>query len=294
MTESMVTRINLHEPFNLAGNRAEEVQYFTMKSQLDAHAADGSITGTDIYRLSLKCTPARIGGTDRDRYTCLGFTVQLGEAPEATIPSLAGFTYLFTRHPMEKDPSGRTLGIPHEPFEGLKDQNGNSVPVGNAYHVYNAFIDFHSFFIFSDPSSSGGGIQDVCRIGQKIVHSASFSQPSTSLGSQVNEGSHFKNGEVTIELKGVGLVDDAECAIIGYDSGRSSFKMIVTAAPGLEVRTTGSSHYWGDIYKDLETNWVRRATLTELVVSETTIPGQAATVKGVIDRSISVRNVTGE
>jgi len=108
----------------------------------------------------------------------------------------------------------------------------------------------------------------------------------------VNEGSHFKNGEVTIELKGVGLVDDAECAIIGYDSGRSSFKMIVTAAPGLEVRTTGSSHYWGDIYKDLETNWVRRATLTELVVSETTIPGQASTVRGVAERSIAVRNVT--
>ena len=54
MAESMVTaqwvrenggrRTSLHEPFNLAGNRSEEVQYFTMKSQLDAHAADGSIT----------------------------------------------------------------------------------------------------------------------------------------------------------------------------------------------------------------------------------------------------------
>ncbi len=64
--------------------------------------------------------------------------------------------------------------------------------------------------------------------------------------------------------------------------------MITTPMLNFEVRTVGSSHYWGDVCKDLETNWVRKATLTELVVSETTIPGQANTVKGVIERSISM------
>ncbi len=110
----------LRAPFHLAGNRTGEVQYFTMESRLAMHAPDGSITDTDVYRLRLKCTPARIAGTDRDQYTCLGFTVQLGEASEVSIPSLAGFTYLFTR------------GIPHEPFEGLQDLNAKKVPVANA------------------------------------------------------------------------------------------------------------------------------------------------------------------
>jgi len=112
MTESMVTRINLHEP--------EEVQYFTMKSQLDAHAADGSITSVLPH--------------------ASGAQTVTGTPASDSRSSSARPRKQRSRHPMEKDPGGRTLGIPHEPFEGLKDQDGNSVPVGNAYHVYNAFI----------------------------------------------------------------------------------------------------------------------------------------------------------
>jgi hypothetical protein len=298
MVETVVSHqsggtVSLHSPFHLAGERAASVQYFEMESRLAMHAPDGSITGTDIYRLSLKCTPAGLAGTAGDVYTCRRFTVQRAGAPQLAIPSLEGWTYEFTAHPFEKS-GGPTLGIPHGPFEGLTDQDGQAVPAGNAYHVYNAFIDFHSFFVFTDPTPAKGGIQDLSRIGQRIVHSAAFSQPSTSLGSQVNEGSYFRNGEVTLELKGLGVVDGSPCAIVGYDSGASSFVMLVTAAPTLEVRTAGSSHYWGDIYKDLDTNWVRRAFLTELVVSETTVPGQSATVKGAIERSILVRNVPSD
>ena len=210
---------------------------------------------------------------------------------ELSIPSLEGWSYVFTTRPFERQPNGRTLGIPHEPFEALQDCDGKTLPPGNAYHVYNAFIDFHSFFVFTDRTPRAGGIQDLARPGQKVVHQASFSQPSTSLGGQVDEGSYFRNGEITIELKGIGVVDGAECAVVGYDSGRSSFRMEVTAAPGLQVKTTGSSHYMGDIYKDLATNWVRKATMTELVVSETAVPGQPQTVKAVIERSILVRNI---
>jgi hypothetical protein len=286
--------IPLRGEFHLAGERVAAVQYFEMESRLATHAPDGSITGTDIYRLSLKCTPAKVAGTRGDVYTCRRFTITLGNAPEVSIPSLEGWQYEFTPHPMERSPNGTTLGIPHEPFEALKDQNGKAVPVVNAYHVYNAFIDFHSFFIFADPTPSKGGIQDLSRIGQRIVHASANSQPATNLGTQVSEGSYFRNGEVTIELKGIGIVDGAPCAIVGFDSGASSFVMIMTPAPKFDVRTAGSSHYWGDIYKDLATNWVRKAVLTELVVSETTLPGQASTIKGVIERSILVRNVTQE
>jgi hypothetical protein len=292
MKES-TTLAALRGSFSLAGNRTPELQRFTTETRIMMHAPDGSITATDVYRLSLLCTPSAIAGTAGDRHTCEGFSVQLGGAAERGIPSLEGWSYELTTRPFERQPDGRTLGIPHEPFDSLEDSEGTVLPPGNAYHVYNAFIDFHSFFIFTDRTPKSGGIQDLARPGQKVVHPASFSRPSTNLGSQVDEGSYFMNGEITIELKGVGVVDDAECAIVGYDSGRSSFRMEITAAPGLQVKTAGSSHYMGDIYKDLVTNWVRKATLTELVVSETTIPGQPQTVKGVIERSILALNVTG-
>jgi hypothetical protein len=283
--------ITLSGAFNLAGDRAMAVQYFTMETKVTMHAPDGSITGTDIYRLSLRCAPVGKTRSEGDVFTCLRFSVQLDNGPELSIPSLEGFTYAFTPHPKEEQANGQTLGIPHKPFEALKDQNGKPVPAGNVYLVYNTFIDFHSFFIFAEPTLTKGGIQDLSRIGQRIVHAASFTQPATNLGSEVSEGSYFRNGEVSLEFKGVGLVDTAPCAIVGYDSGASSFTMIMTPMPKLEVRTTGSSHYWGDIYKDLGTNWVRKALLTELVVSETKVPGQADTIKSVIERSIVMRNV---
>jgi hypothetical protein len=284
--------ISSETAFGLAGSRTPEVQSFTTETRIAMHAPDGSITATDVYRLFLTCTPSALAGTAGDRYTCRRFTVELGGTPEIRIPSLEGWSYEFTTRPFERQANGRTLGIPHEPFDDVKDAEGRVLPPGNAYHVYNAFIDFHSFFIFTDPTPKQGGIQDLVRLGQKLVHPSAFSQPATSLGSQVKEGSYFRNGEITIELKGVGVVDGAECAIIGYDSGRSEFRMAVTAAPGLEVTTTGSSHYQGDIYKDLVTSWVRKAILSELVVSETVVPGQAQTVRGVIERSILARNVT--
>ena len=82
------------------------------------------------------------------------------------------------------------------------------------------------------------------------------------------------------------------CALLEYDSGESSFKMKIQAMPGLEVETAGSSHYQGDIHKDLESNWVRKATLSELVVSETTLPMPPGKINTINERSIVILNVS--
>ncbi len=289
-TQTTPGGFDLRQTFDLAGAHSSDVQYYRMESRLVNLAPDGTRVNTDIYRLTLKCVPA-LAATDPDQWICLRFTIQLGSAPEVAIPSLSGWSHLYKNLRSGKDERGQTLGIPHEPFADLKDENGKAVPPANAYHVYNAFIDFHSFFIFTDRTATGRGIQDLTHIGQRIIHAGANSKAATNLGSAFAEGSYFQNGEITLELKGVSLVDDKPCAMIGYDSGASSFTMITKPVPNMEIRTVGSSHYWGDIYKDLQTNWVRKATLTELVVSETTLPVEPKKIDAVIERSIWIQNI---
>ena len=67
--------------------------------------------------------------------------------------------------------------------------------------------------------------------------------------------------------------------------------MIVNVTPEMKVHSVGGSHYKGDIYKDLKTNWVQKVTLDEIVVSETTVPMLPNKVNSVIERIITIRNV---
>jgi hypothetical protein len=284
----------LHLAFDLAGDHAQVSQRFEMESRLAMHAPDGAVASVDVYRLSLECSPAKIAGTDGDRYTCRRFTVQLGSAPEVSIPSLEGWSYIYRHEAGVADQDGLTLGIPHRPFEELTDKDGKALPPGNAYHVYNAFIDFHSFFFLASRNGRGPGIQDLTRIGQRIVRAPAGSTASTSLEGVTGKGSSFRNGEISLELKGLGLVGERACAIVGFDSGDSSFTMIMNPMPNLEVRTVGSSHYRGDISLDLVSLWIRKATMTEMVVSETTVPGMDSKIHGVIERTIKLRNATSE
>jgi hypothetical protein len=122
------------------------------------------------------------------------------------------------------------------------------------------------------------------------VHAAAFSEPPTNLGDGVAEGSSFRNGEITLELNGLSVVNGSACALVRYDSGESSFKMITRPMPEMEVVSVGSSHYWGDIYKNLEDGWVEKATMTELVVSETVLPVPPNKINAVIERSITIFN----
>ena len=58
----------------------------------------------------------------------------------------------------------------------------------------------------------------------------------------------------------------------------------------MKVTTKGSSHYWGDIYKDLTSGWIQKANLHELVISETAVPGMTNKINSVIERSINIKN----
>ncbi|MHC4627369.1 MAG: hypothetical protein ACYTDV_10355 [Planctomycetota bacterium] len=283
------------QSFDLGGERSQQTQYFVMESKLLTYALDGKRIVTDIFRLHLKCVPAKLAGTKGDEYTCVKFTVQLGDESEVEIPALQDWTYVFKIPPTGVDEKGQTLGIDHAPFENLGDANNKAIPPDKAYHVYNAFIDFHAFCnIFAERVNGGPGIQDLKTIGQRIVHAAAFSEAPVNVGSNVSKGSTFKNGEVTLEFKGLSRIAGATCALVGYDSGESSFQMIVNPMPNMEIRTKGSSHYMGDIYIDLATNWVKKATLDEFVITEVTLPAPPNKVNAVVERDILIRNVTSD
>ncbi len=279
--------------FDLAGRRSPETQVFSMESRLITYALDGSLVGTDVFRMRLKCTPSGITGKGADEYTCLSFTFGPEGGAEASIPALENWTHDFDQRGL--DEKGQVFGIDHAKFEGLVDGEGNPVPIDKSYHIYNAFIDFHAFCnLFPEPVPDGAGIQDLRKVGDKIVHAAAFGEAPTNLGGSIAEGSSFTNGEITLEFMGLGVANGRHCALIGYDSGASSFKMIMTPMPEMEVVTVGSSHYWGDIYKDLEAGWVQKVTMTEVVVSETTLPMPPNKMNAVIEREITIVNVSSE
>ena len=283
----------LRQTFNLGGERSSQTQYFLMESKLLTYALDGKRVSTDVFRLRLKCVPAKTAGTKGDQWTCSRFTMQLGDEPEVEVPAIKNWTYVFKIPPTGIDDKGQTLGIDHAQFANLVDASGKAIAPDKSYHVYNAFIDFHGFCdIFAERIEGGKSVRDLKSIGQRIVHAAANIEAPVNLGSSIAEGSTFKNGEVTMELKGLSRVAGAACAMVGFDSGESSFKMFVKPTPDTEMRTVGSSHYKGDIYIDLLTNWVKKVTMYELVVVEVTLPMPTGKVNSVIERDIIVRNVS--
>ncbi len=127
---------------------------------------------------------------------------------------------------------------------------------------------------------------------------ASNSAPATSLGSHFKAGSYFKNGKITLEFMGLSVIDDKPCAVVGLDSGNALFQMLMEPSPGLVVKTTGSSHYFGDFHVDLGSKWTRRVHMRELVIVQTNVPrpGNTAptTINSVVERDIVIRLVTGD
>ena len=278
----------LQQQFNLVPPHSQKTQYYDMVSKLQVHAPDGKPLGWDVYHLRLRCVPSADTSVG-DEYTCLKFSVKLHDSTEVVIPALTDWKYHFKQSGNPKD--SQLFGIDHSKFENLVDENGNKLPLASTYAVYNAFIDFHSMGVFADKTPAGKGAQDLHHIGDTVIHNSSFSKPPVNVGSQIAEGSYFQNGEITLTFKGLGLINEKACAILGYDSGESSFYMLMKPMPTMEITTKGSSHYWGDIYKDLNSGWIQKATLKEMVVSQTTIPGMANKTNSVVERSILISNV---
>jgi hypothetical protein len=65
------------------------------------------------------------------------------------------------------DEKGQMFGIDRGKFERIVDTTGKSLPADKAYHVYNAFVDFHTFCNVFAERAAGRGIQDLKKIGDK-------------------------------------------------------------------------------------------------------------------------------
>ncbi len=289
----------LKGPFNLAGELKPEVRYYIQETQFIHFGFDGKRTGAETYTVKMRLVPAKLSEKDGDEYTVREFSVKRGSGAAETIPALAGWSYVFKATPTGRDATGQVLGIPHDKFENLVTSSGTKIPPAGSYPIYNSFVDFHTFNdVFARPTAKGSGIQDLKMIGQTIRHESAFSEPPVNLGKGIKEGSVFRNGDIHLVFKGVSVVDGAACAIIGYDSGESTLKMIVPMSPDKNIVTEGGSEYVGDIYIDLATRWVRKATLDEHVVTETQLPAmgfgsaapgqkfQAYTVRHILTRMV--------
>jgi hypothetical protein len=264
----------LSGPFDLGGELALKVRDYVQESQVVRLGFDGKRMGVETYVIKLRLVPAELSGKDGDEYTVQEASVKLGDQAAETIPELAGWTYVYRRTPSGMDEKGQVFGIPHAKFESLTTSAGRKLSGISSYPVYNSFIDFHGFHdAFARPAEGGGGIQDLKEVGQSIRHAAAFTEPPVNVGKGIKEGSVFRNGDVRLVFKGVGVVDGAACAVIGFDSGESTLKMIVPMSPEKDIVTVGGSEYIGDIYIDLATRWVRRITLDEFVITETQMPG---------------------
>jgi hypothetical protein len=274
---------DLKGPLDLSAERKRETMYFRMDTQYIHLGFNGKRTATETYILKLRCIPDTPPGKHEDQYTCSEFMLQVNNGPAATIPALKDWTYGF-------NPTLPLFGIPQSTFENMTDSLGNSLHFSIRYGVYDNFLDFHMLNdLFARPMIYGHGIQDIKTIGQKVVHAASFIEAPVKMGTEFKPGSTFRNGEVTLELKGISIVDGAPCALVGYDSGESILKMIMPLAKDQESITEGGSEYKGDIYIDLATRWVRKIKLDEFVVTQTTVPDSAKTIDGYTVRHIVVR-----
>lgn len=137
-----------------------------------------------------------------------------------------------------------------------------------AYQIKDVFVGFHSFTSSpAEPAKEGKGIQDLKRIGDKIISA------SAGVEESIGEGSTFKNGESTLEFKGVSVVGGATCAILHVDSGDGSFIMAFSHE-GMKVKTVGGTHYWADIYLDLASKWVKKSEVIVVDVTKTTTGDQ--------------------
>lgn len=282
---------DLMSEVRLTGDPEPTVHYYRMTTEVVAVEPDGKRQSPEVYDLWLEYAPKP--GAAGDLVTCRRFTVRLGDQPSVALPSLENWSYTLRLTPTGLDERGFIFGIDQTKFERLETANGEVLAVTAAYPVFNAFVDFHSFGqVFARRTSEGKGIQDLRAIGQTILHVSAHTQPPASLGSAVEQGSFFRNGAVTLELKGLSRVGGRRCALIGYDSGDSSFKMILKPLPQVAVETDGGSHYLGDLYVDLETQWLLKATLTEIVVSETSGAVLPQKVRSVIERRLLLRAVS--
>jgi hypothetical protein len=260
-----------------------------METKYVRFGLNGRKLATETYVLKLQCVPKTSQPANGDQYTCSELLLQTNDGSPISIPQLRNWTYTF-EPTLVGDERGPMWGISQDRFIDLTDDQGKALPFSVRYSAYVNFIDFHSFNdIFTRPMKFGKGIQDLKEIGQRIVHPASFIEASVKFGNEIRPGSTFQNGEVSLELKGVSVVDGVPCALVGYDAGDSKVRMVIPDSGNRKSITEGVDQYKGDIYVDLATRQVRKATLDEYMVQETSTQGSPSKTDEYTVRHILLR-----
>jgi hypothetical protein len=79
---------------------------------------------------------------------------------------------------------------------------------------------------------------------------------------------------------------------VNYDSGESTLRMAFIKGDGEDLIMEGGSEYTGDIYIDLTSGWVRKVTLDEFVVTQTSTTSRPTKVPGCTARHIVLRLIS--
>ncbi|MEZ5277907.1 MAG: hypothetical protein R3F07_16115 [Opitutaceae bacterium] len=249
-----------------------------------SYAPDGSRLGAEETRMECDVT---IRADHRQQLTCRRFELKDKDGVTRRIPALEGWENVMDEQAAE------VLGIAHADFQGLTTDDGQPLSPDLAYRVYNTFVDFYAFNnIFAQPVSAetGRSIADLTSMGVEIEHYSAYSEPPVDLGDSVKKGSYFKNGRVTLEWLGNGTVKTQPCAIVSFDSGESSFQMLMEPAPGYAMEVKGGSHYWGTLFINLDDYWVEKATFREFVTTRM-VMGEDPPMSALIQRMGTIRRV---
>lgn len=275
----------------LTGVPAPGTHYYRQTTDFITIEPDGRRHRPDVYDVWIEYTVLPDGEA---QLTCRRFDLRPGDSTAVSIPALQDWSYRPRLTGTGLDERGRIFGIDQGKFAGLTDARGVALSQGAGYCVFNSFVDFHSFVDVFARRTDGGGIQDLERVGQRIVHAASRREAPISLNDFAAPGSTFRLGEVTLELEGVLDGDGRRCALIGYDSGDCSLAMTLQPAPQVTLAVNGSSHFFGDLYIDLATQTVWRADLAEFVVQETSGAVLPQAIRAVIERKLVLRDLPRE
>jgi len=252
--------------FDLAVDKGRGEHTFDIDTRYGHYSPSGVRLASEDLTLRIRC-----GATADVPVTCLEARLSVNDAPAVAIAELSDWSYRFDPTMTGADARGPLWGIPQDRFSVLTDGQGNPLPFSLRYAAYTALIDFHSINdVFGRPSPFGPGLQDLTAIGQRVVHPASFVEAQMHFGTEVRPGSTFRNGEVTLALVGVSTVEQAVCAVVEYDAGESTLKMIIDPVGGQTSVIEGGSQYQGLMYVDLTSGWSRRATLEEYMIANVT------------------------
>ena len=282
----------LTQQYDLGKKRSLEPQYYYMDVEIITRASDGSRANVETYSMRLMVKPGNLSAGKTDRWTCAWFALKIGEGPEVTVPAMEGWSYDFNRG-VGIDDHGQVLGIPHAKFESLTDNKGKKLDALVGYQVYNQFVQFHAYVDgFAAPALDGGkGIQDLKRIGDRIVFVGFPEDFPLDVGLIIKEGSIYKGGEETLEFKGLSVVDSKPCVLLGVDGGEGLYTMVIEVMPNVNANTVGGTRYFGDIYVDLASMWLKKAEITVVDVTETSI-GSKVVANTTVESHYRIRAMT--